>query len=96
MLHFTNGSLSHHCSVSLSLTHSPARWESTGEDGGLPSVVRAQAGGLTVIGGVERDGRHGDDGEEHHEDGEADLQRGPSLLLLRLWGVNVSYVHLTF
>lgn len=54
------------------------------------------SGELTVIGCIECYHRDSDDGEEKNEDRETDLQRGPSLFLLWLWSVDISYIHLTF
>ena len=51
---------------------------------------------LTVVVCVERYHRHCDDGEEQDQDRETDLQWGPSLFLLWLWSVVISYIHLTF
>lgn len=51
---------------------------------------------LTIIGCIESDHCHGYDSQEQDKDGEADLQRSPSLFLLWLWSIDISYIHLTF
>lgn len=51
---------------------------------------------LTIIGCIESNHCHSYDSQEQDEHREADLQWSPSLFLLRLWSIDISYIHLTF
>lgn len=51
---------------------------------------------LTIIGCIESDHGHSYDSQEQDKDREADLQWSPSLFLLWLWSIDISYIHLTF